>query len=75
MKLTPEQRKELGRLIQLKVPRFPACAFCGNATGYTIAGQAIYPDATGPFVVLSCNQCGHTLLFSAKTLGLDIAAP
>lgn len=72
MKLTPEQRKELGRLIQEKVPQFPACGFCKNNTGYSIAGSVIYPDATGPFVVMSCTKCGHTLLFSARVLGLEV---
>ncbi|HUR70254.1 MAG TPA: hypothetical protein VM370_13500 [Candidatus Thermoplasmatota archaeon] len=73
MKLTPEQRKEIGRLVQEKVPQFPPCAMCQNATGYAISGNLLYPDASGPYVAMSCSKCGHTLFFSAKRLGLDVA--
>jgi hypothetical protein len=61
MKLTPEQRQTIGRLLKEKVPEFPPCAVCRNPTGWSIAGQVIYPDATGPFIVMSCTKCGHTL--------------
>lgn len=72
MKLTPAQRQDLGRLVKEKIGEFPACAVCKNATGWTIAGDLLYPDASGPYVAMRCTKCGHTLLFHAKTLGLAL---
>lgn len=73
MKLSPDQRKELGRLLKERVPDFPACGLCKNATGYSISGSLLYPEGAGPFVAMSCTKCGHTLLFHARTLGLTLA--
>lgn len=70
MKLTAEQRKELGTILKQRIGDFPPCAFCKNATGYSIAGSLIAPEGAGPYLAMSCTKCGHTLLFHAKTLGL-----
>jgi hypothetical protein len=72
MKLTPEQRQQLGRLLKEKVGDFPACGICRNVTGYSIAGNLIAPEGAGPYLAMNCTRCGHTLLFHARTLGLDV---
>lgn len=73
MKLTPEQRAQLGRLVKEKIGEFPPCAVCKNATGWTIGSQLLFPDASGPYVTMRCTRCGHTLLFHAATLGLEVS--
>ena len=61
------------------------CAACGGQRGYVIdPGYAQLPLARNgslalpegqalvlPLVVLSCGECGHTLLFNAATLGVS----
>lgn len=70
VKLTPEQRTSLGRIMKERVGEFPPCSVCRNPSGWTIGGSLVAPEGAGPFVTFSCTKCGHTLHFHARVLGL-----
>lgn len=79
MRLTQPQRLKLGRLLKERVGDFPACPVCRNASGWLLpssflAAPAWAPEegepAGVPLVAITCNQCGHVLLFHAARLGL-----
>lgn len=76
MQLSKAQRLLLGRMLKEKVGDFPACAACGNKTGWSIGGHLVcLPFADGsaagpPLVSFTCSKCGHLLMFNAQVLGV-----
>lgn len=80
MKLNAEQREITLKLLQEKWPKNPVCPSCTDQKwtisdtlceirefhggGFKVAGQIV------PVIVVTCSNCGYTMLFNALALGL-----
>ena len=79
-KLTAEEVKSVENWLKERLESGAQCQICGNSPlsigEYTFAppviskGGGILLKTSVPFVSVDCENCGHTLLFSAVKLGL-----